>query len=78
VRDAPVDLATWADDFFDPGELRLALPEDDLILCISFRRFSISLTALLRSAVNSDASLLKTLASSCSAFFVRFGVVGMD
>ena len=64
-------------DFFWKLDALLVLPCPDFNLWTSRLRLSISLMAELRSAVSSDASLLKTLASSWSAFFVRVGVTGM-
>ena len=63
--------------FFGDVDVLLVLPEADFILCTSLFRLSISLIAALRSAVSSEASLLNTLANSCSAFFVLVGEVGM-
>ena len=64
-------------DFFGKAGVFFVFPEPAFNLWTSRFRLSISLIAAFRSAVSSDASLLNTLANSCSAFFVLVGEAGM-
>ena len=63
--------------FFCEVDVLFVFPEPDFSLCTSRFSPSISLIAMLKSAVSSDASLVNTLAISSSAFFVLVGEAGM-
>jgi hypothetical protein len=77
----PLDEREWVvlEDvvFFRSVDVLFVLPELDFSFWTSRFKLSISLIAAFRSAVSSDASLLNTLANSCSAFFVLVGEAGM-